>query len=79
MTEKSGKVLDTSDFIAVCVTGEGMKEEKVLGDVPIPHGTGRAMADAVIQLLALWGLEERVIAVGIDSCFGNMGPIKGAN
>ena len=29
-----------SDFLALCVTGKGLEKEKVLGDIPIPTGSG---------------------------------------
>ena len=66
-----------NDFLAVCVTGKGMEKEKILGDIPIPKGTGRNMAQAAFQLLVEWGIDDRAFAVGFDTTSAITGPHSG--
>ena len=68
-----------NDFLALCVTGAGMEKEKLLGDIPIPKGSGLNMAMATLQLLIDWGIFDRVIALCFDTTGSNTGPERGAN
>ena len=65
------------DFLAVCVTGEGMEKEKILGDIPMPRGTGLNMAEAAFKLLLDWGLVKKVLAIGFDTTTSNTGRERG--
>ena len=65
---------EKSDYVAVCVTGKGMKKEKFLGDVPIGKGTGRNMATAAVDLLRQWGIADRVVAICFDTTGSMTGP-----
>ena len=38
-----------NDFLGLCVTDARMEKEKLLGDVPIPKGSGLNMAMAILQ------------------------------
>ena len=76
-----------NDFLALCVTGKGMDKEKILGDIPIPKGTGKAMAQAVVKMLREWGIDvvdvrenetgPIVIAICFDTTSSNTGVEKG--
>ena len=69
-----------NDYLALCVTGEGLNKEKVLGDVPIPKGSGRNMADAVLKLLEDWRIPlDRIIALSFDTTGSMTGPQQGKN
>ena len=66
-----------SDFLALCVTGPGMEKEKLLGDIPLPKGTGKNMADATFQLFLAWKVENNIVAFGFDTTLSMTGPDKG--
>ena len=66
-----------NDFLAVCVTGKGMAKEKFLGDVPIPEGTGKKMAETVWKLLQDWGIASRMFAICFDTTSSNTGCERG--
>ena len=63
--------------MALCVTGPGMEKEKLLGDVPLPTGSGRNMATASADLLHEWRIAERVIAMCFDTTSSMTGPKSG--
>ena len=64
-----------------------MEKEKILGDIPIPRGTGKAMAQAVVKMLREWGIDvvdvregedgPIVIAICFDTTSSNTGVEKG--
>jgi hypothetical protein len=62
-----------SDFIGLFVIGYGMEKEKVLGDIPIPEGTGKNMAEAVRDLFIAWGILSRVFGLCSDTTSSNLG------
>ena len=66
-----------SDFLSVCVTGKGMEKEKLLGDIPLPTGTGANMAEAAYGLFCDWGIEDRIGAFGFDTTTHNTGKDNG--
>ena len=67
-----------SDFLALCVTGKGLEKEKVLGDIPIPTGSGHNMSMAVVSLLEKWKLpKDAVIAFCFDTTTSNTGVNNG--
>ena len=67
-----------SDFLALCVTGKGLSKEKVLGDVPLPKGTGRNMATAAVNLFKEWGIDDdQVWGSGFDTTLSMTGHNQG--
>ena len=54
------------------------KEEKLLGIVPLDHGTGEAQANAVLSLLQEFGMIESIIGLSYDTTGSNTGHISGA-
>lgn len=63
------------DRLAILVSGDGV--DKLLGVPMLPSGTGKAQADAVMEALQDWGLEDRVIGLGFDTTASNTGIIGG--
>ena len=64
--------------MALCVTGKGLAKEKLLGDVPMPKGSGLNMATAVIQLFREWNIPlDHLIAVDFDTTATCTGPMNG--
>ena len=54
-----------------------MEKEKLLGDIPLPKGTGKNMADATFQLFLAWKVENNIVAFGFDTTLSMTGPDKG--
>lgn len=66
------------DFLALCVTGEGMEKEKLLGDIPMPTGSGHNMSLAANSMLEEWHIEsDAVIALSFDTTSSNTGATNG--
>jgi hypothetical protein len=68
-----------SDFLGLNVIGYGMEKKKVLGDIPIPEGTGDMMASTVNRLLREWGIWSRVFGIQFDTTSSNTGCNIGKN
>merc|ERR550534_697539 len=64
---------EKNDYLALCVTGPGMSKEKVLGDIPVPRGTGRNMSTAAVDILDEWGILRRAWALAFDTTPTNTG------
>ena len=74
--ESWGKV--KSDYMALCVTGKGLAKEKLLGDVPMPKGSGLNMLNAVCQLFMEWNIPfDHLIALNFDTTGSCTGPMNG--
>ena len=71
-----GKV--KSDYLALCVTGKGLEKEKLLGDIPMPKGTGLNMRDAIRQLFLDWGIDlDTLLCFNFDTTAALTGPQNG--
>ena len=66
------------DFLAICVTGLGIKSDKILEDVPVPDGTGKKIAQTVHQMIESWKITENIIGLCFDTS-ANTGLQNGAN
>ena len=63
----------------MCVTGLGIKFNKVLGDVPVSDGTGQKIAQTVHQMLESWKITENIIVLCFNTTSANAGLQNGAN
>jgi hypothetical protein len=50
-----------------------MDKEKILGDVPIPRGTRRNMAEAAFALFVQWVIADFIKGVSFDTTSSNTG------
>lgn len=62
--------------IAILVSGDGV--DKLLAVPKLPDGTGRAQANAVLDALADWDLNDRVAGLSFDTTASNTGVSSGA-
>lgn len=67
---------DKVDRLPVIISGAGLS--KLLGVPRLPSGTGKAMAEAVIDCLEDWGVKDRVVAMSFDTTSSNTGIKSGA-
>ena len=56
-----------------------MDKEKLLGDLPISHGTGKQIAENIFQLLQDWNIGKKIIRLSFDATSANAGCENGAN
>lgn len=64
------------DRLPILVSGSGMDQ---LLSIPKLHaGTGKAMADAVYEVVCDWDIKDRIKAISFDTTAGNTGQKNGA-
>ena len=61
------------EHIYVVVTGQGIDKEKFLGSKVIDNGTGRKVAEAMVDILGKWHIIHKVVAFSYDTCSVNTG------
>lgn len=64
------------DRIAILVSGDGV--DKLLAVPKLTSGTGQAQADAVMEVLRDWEVEDRIVALTFDTTASNTGRFSGA-
>ena len=64
------------DRLPVPVSGVGISQLLTVGK--LPSGTGQAQADAVINALKEWGIDDTVRALCFDTTSSNTGRLAGA-
>jgi hypothetical protein len=69
----------TDERLAVLVTGVGISSRhKLLGIPIIPHSTGWAQKEAIIDLVRQWDIEGNVVGMTFDSTASNTGEKNGS-
>ena len=64
------------DQLPIIVSGSGI--EQLLSVPKLPSGTGRAMADAIIEAVSAWGIQDHIKALSFDTTSSNTGWKNGA-
>jgi hypothetical protein len=59
------------DHLLIQVSGQGI--ERPLNDLKLPNGTGEAMANAVVEAIKNWTLDENEKAMSFDTTSSNSG------
>lgn len=64
------------DRLPMIVSGSGT--EQLLSVPKLPSGTGKAMADAMMEVVLAWDVKDRIRALSFDTTSSNTGRKSGA-
>ena len=64
--------------LAILVSGGQYQEGKLLATIPIQSGTGKSMAEKVMDIVSDWGVTDSIRCMVFDTTSSNTGRIQGA-
>jgi hypothetical protein len=73
---KDGKFAANVDRLPISISGNGVSQ--LLTIAKLPNGTGHAQAEAVLDALEEWGLNNKICGMAFDTTSTNTGREKGA-